>query len=266
MISAAATLRRLGVNFALVLHPITRPDLSPCSDRFSVGYCWLTNANQDRSRYQIHIEVLSGLEQAHNGRSVPPRRDAYLEQSLYSLISKHEEPVNMERQGAITFKGNPMTLIGEEVKEGQSAPDCTLHAFEGGMVAITPADLKGKPTLLNVVPSLDTGVCQIQTKQFNEKLAAYGDKVNALTVSMDLPFAQNRFCGAENIENLRSASDYQDRSFGTNWGMLINELKILARGVFVLDADGTVKHAQVVPEVTDEPNYDAALEALSALA
>jgi thiol peroxidase len=171
----------------------------------------------------------------------------------------------MARKGAITFKGNPMTLIGEAVSVGQHAPDFKIHAFEGGMVAITPADLKGKPTLINVVPSLDTAVCQTQTKQFNEKLASFGDKVQALTVSLDLPFAQNRFCGAENITNLRSASDYQDRSFGTNWGMLIDELKILARGVFVLDADGNITYAQVVPEVTDEPNYDAALEALSAL-
>ena len=172
----------------------------------------------------------------------------------------------MERQGAITFKGNPMTLVGNEVQAGQAAPDFKLHAFEDGMVAVTLADLRGKPALLNVVPSLDTGVCQIQTKHFNEKLGQFGDKVQAITVSMDLPFAQNRFCGAEGIENLRSASDYQDRSFGTGWGMLIDELKILARGVFVLDADGTVKHAQVVPEVTDEPDYDSALQALSELA
>lgn len=171
----------------------------------------------------------------------------------------------MARKGAVTFKGNPMTLVGEPVSSGQQAPDFKIHAFEDGFVEITPSDLKGKPTLINVVPSLDTGVCQTQTKQFNEKLAAFGDKVNALTVSLDLPFAQNRFCGAENITHLRSASDYRERSFGNNWGMLIDELKILARGVFVLDADGKVTHAQVVPEVTDEPNYDDALSALSKL-
>lgn len=172
----------------------------------------------------------------------------------------------MARQAAVTFKGSPMTLVGEAVTTGQPAPDFKIHAFEGGMVPISLADLKGKPTLVNVVPSLDTGVCQTQTKQFNERLAALGDKVQGITVSMDLPFAQNRFCGAEDITNLRSASDYQDRSFGTNWGMLIDELKILARGVFVLDSDGKVTYAQVVPEVTDEPDYDAAIEALSAVA
>jgi thiol peroxidase len=129
-------------------------------------------------------------------------------------------------------------------------------------VTVTPADLHGKPTFISVVPSLDTPVCQIQTRKFNEQLAALGDKVNALTVSLDLPFAMNRFCGAENIKNLRVLSDYQDRSFGNNWGMLIEELKILARGVFVLDKDGKVTYAEQVKEVANEPNYDAALSAL----
>ncbi len=172
----------------------------------------------------------------------------------------------MSRQGAVTFKGNPMTLVGQAVEVGQMAPDFTLHAFEDGqMNTIERSDLLGKPAILSVVPSLDTGVCQKQTKEFNEKLAGMGDKISALTVSLDLPFAQVRFCGAENISNLRSASDYQNRSFGKNWGMLIDELKILARGVFVLDADGRVTYAQVVKEVTEEPDYAGALEALQKL-
>jgi thiol peroxidase len=168
----------------------------------------------------------------------------------------------MSRAGAVTFKGTPMTLVGEEVKVGQPAPDFTVHYFEGGLKTITPADLKGKPTLLSVVPSLDTGVCAIQTKQFNEKLAAQGDKINAVTISLDLPFAMNRFCGAENIKNIRVASDYQNRSFGNAFGVLIDELKLLARSVFVLDSSGKVVYAEVVKEVTEEPNYDAALKAL----
>ena len=147
------------------------------------------------------------------------------------------------------------------MKVGQQAPDFKLHAYEkGSMNTITPHDLKGKPTFISVVPSLDTPVCQVQTKKFNEQLAALGDKVNALTVSLDLPFAMNRFCGAEKVTNLRSASDYQDRSFGRNWGMLIEELKILARDTFVLDKDGKVVYAELVKEVAEEPNYDAALE------
>jgi thiol peroxidase len=172
----------------------------------------------------------------------------------------------MARHGAVTFKGNPLTLVGEPVKAGQQAPDFTLHAYEGGSLkTITPADLKGKPTIISVVPSLDTPVCQTQTKKFNEQLASYGDRINALTVSLDLPFAQNRFCGAEGIKNLRSASDYQDRSFGRNWGMLIDELKILARGTFVLDKDGKVVYAQQVKEVAEEPNYEEPLKALKQL-
>jgi len=168
----------------------------------------------------------------------------------------------MSRSGAVTFKGNPLTLAGEEVQVGQSAPDFTLHYFEDGMQTLSPADLKGKPTILSVVPSLDTPVCAIQTKKFNESLGELGDRVNAVTVSLDLPFAMNRFCGAENITNIRSASDYQDRSFGQNWGTLIEELKILARSIFVLDADGKVVYVEAVGEVTEEPDYDAALDAL----
>ncbi len=168
----------------------------------------------------------------------------------------------MSRPGAVTFKGAPLTLVGNEVRVGQPAPDFTLHYFEGGLKTITKADLLGKPTLISVVPSLDTPVCQTQTKRFNQELAALGDRINALTVSLDLPFAQGRFCGAEGITNMRVGSDYQERSFGRNWGMLIDELKLLARGVFVLDAQGNVVYAETVKEVTSEPNYEAALAAL----
>lgn len=172
----------------------------------------------------------------------------------------------MERAGAVTFKGNPMTLVGPEVKAGQPAPEFHLRAYEhGGMQTIDNASLRGKPTIISVVPSLDTPVCQIQTKKFNEQLAAYGDKINALTVSLDLPFAMNRFCGAEDIKSLRNGSDYMDREFGKNWGMLIKELMILARGTFVLDADGQVVYAEQVKEVANEPNYEDALNALKTL-
>jgi thiol peroxidase len=171
----------------------------------------------------------------------------------------------MARQAAVTFKGNPMTLAGEAVRVGQQAPEFTLHYFEGGLKTLTPADLRGKPTFISVVPSLDTPVCQTQTKNFNKQFAEMGDKINAITVSLDLPFAMNRFCGAEDIKNMRVASDYQERTFGRNWGMLIEELKLLARGVFVLDANGKVVYAETVSEVAKEPNYDAALAALKSL-
>jgi len=168
----------------------------------------------------------------------------------------------MARSGAVTFKGAPLTLAGNEVKVGQPAPDFKLHYFEGGMKEIKLTDLKGKPTLLSVVPSLDTPVCAMQTRKFNESLGELGDRINALTVSLDLPFAQNRFCGAENIKNIRVASDYQDRNFGQAYGTLIEELKIMSRAIFVLDKNGKVVHAEYVPEVANEPNYDAALKAL----
>ena len=171
----------------------------------------------------------------------------------------------MSRSGVVTFKGAPLTLAGNEVKAGQAAPDFTIHYFEGGLKTIKLADLKGKPTILSVVPSLDTPVCAMQTKKFNDQLAALGERVNAVTVSADLPFAMNRFCGAESIKNMRVASDYQDRNFGQSFGMLIEELKLLARGVFVLDKDGKVVYAEQVKEVAEHPNYEAALAALKGL-
>ena len=172
----------------------------------------------------------------------------------------------MGRHGAVTFKGNPLTLVGDELRVGSPAPDFSLSAYgPAGMTQVTKADLLGKPAFISVVPSLDTPVCQVQTKTFNQKLAALGDKINALTVSLDLPFAMNRFCGAESITAMKNGSDYMDRSFGTKWGVLIDELKILARAVFVLDAKGVVQYAEVVKEVASEPDYDAALAALQKL-
>jgi thiol peroxidase len=172
----------------------------------------------------------------------------------------------MARHGAVTFKGNPLTLAGEEVKVGAPAPDFDLTFYKYGMHHVRKADLLGKPSIISVVPSLDTPVCQVQTKTFNQRLAAMGDTINALTVSLDLPFAMSRFCGAEGITAIKVGSDYMNRDFGTDWGVLIEELKILARAVFVLDKDGVVRYAQVVKEVAEEPNYDAALAALQKLA
>ena len=172
----------------------------------------------------------------------------------------------MARHGAVTFKGNPLTLAGEELKVGAPAPDFDLTFYKDGMHHVRKADLLGKPSIISVVPSLDTPVCQVQTKTFNQRLAAMGDTINALTVSLDLPFAMSRFCGAEGITAIKVGSDYMNRDFGTDWGVLIEELKILARAVFVLDKDGVVRYAQVVKEVAEEPNYDAALAALQKLA
>jgi thioredoxin-dependent peroxiredoxin len=171
----------------------------------------------------------------------------------------------MSRSGAITFKGNAMTLLGNELKVGSMAPEFTVHFFKDGLKTLTLADLKGKPSLVSVVPSLDTGVCQTQTKKLNEELSAMSDKINAVTISRDLPFAMNRFCGAENIANLKVGSDYQAGKFGADWGLTIDELKLLTRALYVLDASAKVVHAEIVPEVTSEPNYAAAIEALKKL-
>ncbi len=171
----------------------------------------------------------------------------------------------MARSGAIKFKGNPVTLVGNELTIGAVAPDFTVHYFKDGMKTITLADLRGKPSLISIVPSLDTGVCQTQTKTLNKELSDMGDKINAVTISRDLPFAMNRFCGAESITNLKVGSDYQSGKFGEAWGLTIDELKLLARALYVLDADGKVVYAEIVPEVTQEPNYAKAIEALKTL-
>ena len=161
----------------------------------------------------------------------------------------------MERSGAITFKGGPLTLIGSEPEVGAAAPD--FRVVDGDLNPVTLSDLKGRATLISVVPSLDTPVCEIQTKRFNEEAAGLGLRV--LTVSLDLPFAQGRFCAAHKVEGVQCLSDYQSRSFGEAWGLLIKELCLLARAVFVLDADGKITYKQIVKEVTDQPDYDTAL-------
>lgn len=169
-----------------------------------------------------------------------------------------------KRANAVTFKGNPTTLVGPEVKVGQKAPE--FKALNSSLGAVTFADTPAKARLFSVVPSLDTPVCSVQTKKFEESLASLGDKVAAYTISLDLPFAQKRFCGAENVQNMATLSDVHNHSFGQNWGVLIEglPLPLLARSVFVVDKSGTVTYVEYVPEVTSEPKYDAALQALKA--
>jgi thiol peroxidase len=166
----------------------------------------------------------------------------------------------------VTFKGNPVTLAGPELKPGATAPD-----FKGlkGLDAIALADTPAKARLFSVVPSLDTGVCSLQTKKFDEGIKALGDSVACYTVSLDLPFAQNRFCTSEGIATMKTVSDVHNHSFGKNWGVLIESglpLQLLARSVFVVDKNGKITYAEYVPEVTNHPNYDAALAALQAAA
>ena len=168
-----------------------------------------------------------------------------------------------ERSGAITFKGNPMTLLGEEVLPGSQAPD--FHVVDTDLKPVTLQDSAGKVRLIAVVPSIDTGVCDTMTRTFNQKAAGLPESVAVYTVSMDLPFAQKRWCGNAGIERVKTLSDYQERSFGLNYGVLIKELKLLARSVFVIDRQGKVTYRQIVPEVTHEPDYEAALAAVKQL-
>lgn len=166
----------------------------------------------------------------------------------------------------VTFKGNPVTLAGPELKPGDTAP-----AFAGlkGLDTVKLSDTPAKARLFSVVPSLDTGVCSAQTKKFDEGVKALGDSVACYTVSLDLPFAQNRFCTSEGVSTMKTVSDVHDHSFGKNWGVLIESglpLKLLTRAVFVVDQNGKVTYAEYVPEVTTHPNYDAALDALKAAA
>ena len=165
----------------------------------------------------------------------------------------------IERRGVVTFKGGPLTLIGPELKVGAPAPD--FQTVGQDLSPLTLRDLKEPRILISVVPSLDTPICDAQTKRWNEE-AVRLPGVRLLTVSMDLPFAQKRWCGAGGIERVTVVSDYKDASFGTAYGALIKELRLLTRALFVLDAKRTVRYAEYVPEVTTHPNYDAALAAL----
>lgn len=167
-----------------------------------------------------------------------------------------------ERANAITLKGNPMTLLGSEVKVGDMAPDATVVANDLSEVKIS--SYKGKKLIISAVPSLDTPVCDLETKRFNTEAGNLKDVV-VLTVSADLPFAQKRWCGAAGATNVVTLSDYRYGSFGENYGVMIKGLKILARCVFVVDASGKVRHVELVKEVATEPDYAAVLNAVKAL-
>src|SRR5699024_1415656 len=158
----------------------------------------------------------------------------------------------------VTFQENPVTLLGSEVKVGDKAPNFT--AIANDMSERSLSDYEGKIKLISVVPSLDTGVCSQQTKRFNEE-ADKLDNVHVITISMDLPFAQTRWCSAEGVDNLDTLSDHRDADFGEKYGVLIKELRLLARSIFVVDENDKVVYTEYVPEVTTHPDYDAALEA-----
>ena len=169
-----------------------------------------------------------------------------------------------ERAGIITMKGNPLTLLGEELKVGDPAPD--FEVLDNDLMPVKFSSFRGKICVISSVPSLDTPVCDMETRRFNEEAGKLGTDVVILTISMDLPFAQKRWCGATGVDKVITLSDHRDASFGTAYGALIKELRLLARIVFVVDGEGVIQYIQVIKEQTEEPDYDAVLDEVKALA
>ncbi len=188
---------------------------------------------------------------------------AVLDAQLHAAAQKKEEQPMAQREGVVTMKGNPVTLTGHEVRAGQKAPD--FIAIDVDLNEVAFHSLPKKIYVLSSVPSLDTGVCSAQTHRFSSEAEKLDEDVEIITLSMDLPFAQKRWCGAEGVNNVRTLSDHRDASFGTGYGVLIKELRLLSRAVFVVDKDKTVRYVQIVSEITEEPDYAAALAAVHAL-
>ena len=172
--------------------------------------------------------------------------------------------MTQERKNAATFKGGPLTLIGPELKAGNKAPDFRL--IDTGMKPVTLADSKGKTRLLSVVPSIDTPVCDLQTKRFNQEASKLPANVAVITVSMDLPFAQGRWCGLSGADKIQMLSDYREHAFGQAYGVLIKELQLLSRSVFVIGPDDKVQYAEYVKEITEHPDYGKVLGFIKARA
>jgi thiol peroxidase len=165
-----------------------------------------------------------------------------------------------ERKGIITMKGQPLTLLGKDLKVGEPAPDFEVLAND--LSAVKLSSYRGKVCIISSVPSLDTSVCDTMTRRFNQEAVNFGDDIVVLTISMDLPFAQKRWCGAAGVKNVQTLSDHRDASFGSAFGVLIKELRLLARAVFVVDTEGIVRYIQIVGELTNEPDYEAVLQAV----
>jgi len=168
-----------------------------------------------------------------------------------------------ERTGLVTMRGNPITLLGQELEVGDPAPDFAVIGTD--LKQVNFSSFGGKVCVIYSVPSLDTPVCDTTTRRFNEEASRLGPQVTILTVSMDLPFAQARWCGAAGVEAVKTLSDHREASFGNAYGVLIKEMRLLARAVFVVDRDGLVRHIEIVKEIAEEPDFDAALDAVKKL-
>lgn len=168
-----------------------------------------------------------------------------------------------ERNDVVKMKGDPLTLVGNEVKVGDAAPD--FEVLNENLELVRLSDFRGKVVVIVSVPSIDTPVCDLETRRFNEEAGKLGDDVVILGVSMDLPFAQKRWCGAAGVDRVKMLSDYKDASFGVSFGVLIKQLRLLARTIFIVNREGKVSYVQYVAETTEEPNYEEALTALKKL-
>ncbi len=163
----------------------------------------------------------------------------------------------MERYGVVKFKGNPLTLTGNELKVGDNAPD--FRVLDGDLKEVSLKDFRGKIKVISVTPSLDTPVCDMQARRFNQEAAKLPDDVVVLNISMDLPFAISRFCTTSGIDRVKAYSDHRDASFGNSYGVLIKELRLLSRAIFVIDKKDTIRYIEIVPEITDQPDYEKAI-------
>jgi thiol peroxidase len=168
-----------------------------------------------------------------------------------------------ERTGSITMKGNPLTLLGKERHPGEPAPD--FEVLDNNLQPVRLSDYRGKVCVISSVPSLDTPTCDMETRRFNDEAGRLSSDVVILTISMDLPFAQKRWCGAAGVDQVITLSDHRQADFGTAYGLLIKDLRLLARAVFVVDQSGNIRHIQLVKEVAEEPDYDAVIQAVKEL-
>jgi thiol peroxidase len=202
----------------------------------------VTELEEYKKTAEARISGLQGKAKEFAGRVLPPEK---------------------ERTGLVTFKGNPLTLLGQEVKVGDRAPN--FQVVDKAMQRVTLESFKGKVKIITAVPSLDTPVCDTETHRFNEEAGKLPEKAVILTISMDLPFAQARWCAAAGVEKVQTFSDYRDRSFGSAYGVLIKELELLARSVFVVDDQDVIRYAELIPEITQQPDYDRVINAARAL-
>jgi len=228
---------------------------------------WRGKAEAEYKRLREELEnktqgLNAKVRELEEYRNATESKIAALQAKAKEKLSRMITP-EKERTGLVTFKGSPMTLVGEEIKVGDRAPN--FQVVDNAMQPAKLDSFSGKVKIISSVPSLDTPVCDMETRRFNEEAGKLPDKVTVLTISMDLPFAQKRWCAAAGVEKVKTFSDYQNRSFGCAYGVLIKELKLLARTIFIVDEQDVVRYVEIVPEITKEPDYERILNAVKAL-